>query len=296
VNLARRLPLRIIPYGALAPYADVDKSARQEVIVAWPVDECRRLCTAEGSSLHLRKGESGLAELVELGKIGAGLDDVDLGVCTDVCEAELVNLAEQRSALGQGQAREGDMGRLGGGGPYRVGVADPHAEVWFLEHQPSAGSQPGDYPSQQVHAGGNVHEHCSGVYEIERARRKRIGADVVSKDLDVRDVYLGQEAQLQVGGDHPPGRADDFRQPPGDRPPPPTDFQAPSALADPKTLNAPLGKGVETLLQQLKTARFVPGGMRERVVRCLTHSQNRKLRLASGRYQRSRQPARPGAP
>jgi len=126
-----------------------------------------------------------------------------------------------------------------------------------------------------------VHEHCSRVDEIERARRKRIGADVVPEDLDVRGVYLAQEAQLQVGGDHPSGRAGDFRQPPGDRPSPPTDFQAPSAFADPKTLNAPLGQGVETLLQQLKTARFVLGGMRERVVRCLTHSQNRKPRYSS---------------
>ena len=112
----------------------MDKSARQEVTVAWPVDECRRPRTAEGSNLHLRKGESGLAELVELGKISVGLDDVDLGVRTDVGEAELVNLAEQRSALGEGQARKGDLGRPGGGGPNRVGVADPHAEVWFLKH------------------------------------------------------------------------------------------------------------------------------------------------------------------
>jgi hypothetical protein len=34
--------------------------------------------------LDLRKGESGLAELVELGKIGAGLDDVNL---TDLARA-----------------------------------------------------------------------------------------------------------------------------------------------------------------------------------------------------------------
>ena len=77
--------------------------------------------------------------------------------------------------------------------------------------------------------------------------------------------------------------------PPGDRPSPSTDFQAPSAFTDPKTLNAPLGKGVETLLQQLKTARFVLGGVRERVILCLTHSQNRKLRYSSppGRVLRS---------
>jgi len=87
-------PLRSVRVGA-APYADVDKSARQEVIVAWAVDERCRLRTANGSSLHLRKGESGLAELVELGKIGAGLDDVNLRVRTDVGEAEQVNLAEQ---------------------------------------------------------------------------------------------------------------------------------------------------------------------------------------------------------
>jgi hypothetical protein len=221
--------LRVILWGPLAPYADVDESARQEVIVAWPVDECRRLRKAEGPSLHPRKGESGLAELVELGKISAGLDDVDLGVGPDVCEAELVNLAEQRSALGEGQAGEGDLGRLGRGGPYRVGVADPHAEVWFLEHQPPAGGQPAAYSSQQVHAGGYMHEHRSCVYEIEGARRKRVGADIVPKDLDVRGVYLGQKPQLQVGGDHAPGRADDVRQPPGDRPSPPTDLQTPRA-------------------------------------------------------------------
>ncbi len=49
---------------------------------------------AKGPNVHLRAGESGLAELVELGKISAGLDDVDLGGSTDVCEPELVDLAE----------------------------------------------------------------------------------------------------------------------------------------------------------------------------------------------------------
>jgi hypothetical protein len=37
--------------------------------------------------LHQRTCESGLAELAEPGKIRAGLDDVDLGVGTDVREA-----------------------------------------------------------------------------------------------------------------------------------------------------------------------------------------------------------------
>jgi hypothetical protein len=35
------------------------------------------------------------------------------------------------------------------------------------------------------------------------------------------------------------------------------------SFANPKTLNAPLGKGIEALLQQLKTARFGLGGMRK---------------------------------
>src|SRR5215472_2479588 len=115
-----------------APYADVDESARQEVVVAWPVDERRGVLAAERASLHLRTGESGLAELIELSHIGAGLDDVDLGVGTDILQAELVNLAEQQPALGQGHAREGGLGRLWGGGPHRVGVTAPHAEVWFF--------------------------------------------------------------------------------------------------------------------------------------------------------------------
>jgi len=53
-----------------------------------------------------------------------------------------------------------------------------------------------------------------------------------------------------------------------------------SGLADAKTLNAALGERVETLLQQLKTTRFVLGGMRKCVVRCLAHSQNRRLRYS----------------
>ena len=126
-----------------------------------------------------------------------------------------------------------------------------------------------------------MHEHRSCMYEIERAGRKRAGADVVPDDLDVEGVYLTQKPQLQVGSDHAPGRASHIGQPPGDRPSPPTDLQTPRALADSKTLNAPLRKRVETLLQQLKTARFVLGGMRERVVRSLTHSQDHKLRHSS---------------
>src|SRR5690242_21187480 len=112
-----------------------------------------------------------------------------------------------------------------------------------------------------------MHEHCTCMDEIERAGRKRTGADVMPEDLDVREGYLGQEAQLQVSGDHAAGRAGHVGQPPGDRPPPAADLQAPRALADLKTLDAPLGKRVQTLLQQLKTARFVLRGMRERVVR-----------------------------
>ena len=177
-------------------------------MVAWSVDERRRLSRVKGTNLHLRTGESSLAEVVELGKLSAGLDDVDLGVCTDVCEPELVNLAEQRSTLGEGHVRESDLGRLRGGHPYRVGVADPHAEVWFLEQQPPSGSQPGDYPLEQVHAWGYVHEHSPCVYQIEGVGRERIGADVVSKDLDVRGVYPAQKPHLQVGGDHASGRAD----------------------------------------------------------------------------------------
>ena len=79
----------------------------------WSVGDCRRLRNAEGPNSHLRKGQRSLAEPIELGKISAGLDDVDLGVCPDVREAEVVNLAEQRSALREGQARERRLRRRG---------------------------------------------------------------------------------------------------------------------------------------------------------------------------------------
>ena len=119
------------------------------------------------------------------------------------------------------------------------------------------------------------------------------GADVAPEDLDVRSVYLGQEPKLQVGGDHAPGRADHIGQPPGDRPSAPADLQAPRALTDFKTLNAPLREQAETLLQQLKTARLVQSGMRERIVRSLTHSQDHKPRYASPPA--TRQPLTPNA-
>ena len=259
----------------------MDESARQEVFVAWPVDERRRLLEAERASLHLRKGESGLAELVELGKISAGSDDVDLGVCTDVCEAELVNLAEQRSALGEGQAREGDLGRLGRGGPYRVGVA---------VHMPKSGSSSTNHPpgASQVtirRSRSTLGDICMSTARV-CMRSKELGGNV-SVRMSCRRTSTF-EASISVRNPNcrsvaitrpvAPTTSDSHR---GDRPSPPTDLQTPSALPDSKTLNAPLRKGVETLLQQLKTARFVLGGVRERVVRCLTHSQNRKPRYSS---------------
>jgi hypothetical protein len=73
----------------------VDESARQEAVVAWPVNERRRLLAAERPGQHLRTGESSLAQMVELGKLSASLDDVDLGIRTDILQAEQVNLAEQ---------------------------------------------------------------------------------------------------------------------------------------------------------------------------------------------------------
>jgi hypothetical protein len=60
----------------------VDESARQEVIVAWPVDECRRLLEAEGANLHLRKGESGLAQLGFASLCGTIIQD-SVSVCSD---------------------------------------------------------------------------------------------------------------------------------------------------------------------------------------------------------------------
>jgi hypothetical protein len=66
----------------------VDKSARQEVIVARSLYEFGRPSRTKGPDLYLRTSESGLIELVELGKISARLNDVDLGICADIYEAE----------------------------------------------------------------------------------------------------------------------------------------------------------------------------------------------------------------
>ena len=106
--------------------------------------------------------------------------------------------------------------------------------------------------------------------------RERVGPDVVSKNFDIRGVYLAQEPHLEIGGRHVSGRANPLGHPPSDRPSPPTDLQTPSAPAYPEALDAPLREWVEMLLQQLKTARVVLGRMRERIIRCLAHSQDRK--------------------
>jgi hypothetical protein len=58
---------RSVRRGPPAPYADMDESAPQEVLLAWPVDQRCRLLQAERPGVHLRKGQSGLAQLVELG-------------------------------------------------------------------------------------------------------------------------------------------------------------------------------------------------------------------------------------
>jgi hypothetical protein len=70
----------------------------------------------------------------------------------------------------------------------------------------------------------------------------------VSKDLDIRSVYLGQEPHLKIGGDHLSGPADEISQPSGDRPSPPTDLQKLATSSESKTLNTPFRKWVETLL------------------------------------------------
>ena len=44
----------VTPWGFPAPHADVDEPAGQEVILASPVDQCRRLSGAEGPNSHLR--------------------------------------------------------------------------------------------------------------------------------------------------------------------------------------------------------------------------------------------------
>src|SRR5580704_2791076 len=85
--------------GPPAPDSHVNESAGQEVVVAGPAADRRRLLGTESASLHLRRSESGLAQLVELGKTCAGFDDVDLGVRADILQAEFLNLAEQGSAL-----------------------------------------------------------------------------------------------------------------------------------------------------------------------------------------------------
>ncbi len=126
-----------------------------------------------------------------------------------------------------------------------------------------------------------MHEHRSGVDEIERAWRNvpvRTSCRMTSTfeaSISVRNPNCRSVAITRPAG---PTKSDSHRV---IDPRPPADLQAPSARADAKTLNAPLRKRVETLLQQLKAARFVLGGMRERVIRSLTHSQDHKPRHSS---------------
>ena len=115
----------------------MDESPRKEVTLARPVNDRRCLLEAERASLYLRTGEGGLAQLVELGKVSAGLNDVDLGVGTDTLRAELVNLAAQRPALGQRQARKAAWADWGAAA--HTGSASPI-------HMPKSGSSSSTHP------------------------------------------------------------------------------------------------------------------------------------------------------
>ena len=60
------------------------------------LDEGLGLFCSEGACFDSRRSDRSHAEAVELGKGGARLDDVDLGVGADVDEIELMDLSEQR--------------------------------------------------------------------------------------------------------------------------------------------------------------------------------------------------------
>jgi hypothetical protein len=111
------------------------------------------------------------------------------------------------------------------------------------------------------------------VNEIERPLRERVGAKVMAQNLDVRLVDRGEEVELEVGGGHVPFGADVSGKPVSDRAAAAADLETPGASTDSEPVDAPNRQWIETLLEQLETARLVLGEMGKRVVRHVAHAQ-----------------------
>ena len=102
-----------------------------------------------------------------------------------------------------------------------------------------------------------VHQHRPRVHEIERPLREAVGADVVAEHFDVRSADLLEEAGLEIRRGHMPVRADLLGEPARDRAASAADLQASSTSRDGEPLDPPDRERVETLLEQLESARLV---------------------------------------
>ena len=147
----------------------MDESPRKEVTLARPVNDRRCLLEAERASLHLRTGEGGLAQLVEPGMVSVGLNDVDLGVGTTPFRPRWWTW-RSKTGLGTAPGPERRPGPTGGAAAH-TGSASPI-------HMPKSGSSSSTHPPgasqltirRSRSTGGDVHEHRSGVNEIECGR------------------------------------------------------------------------------------------------------------------------------
>src|SRR5581483_2527619 len=112
---------------------------------------------------------------------------------------------------------------------------------------------------------GDVLQDEPGVDEVVVALLEVVGHDVVPADFEILLGQLLQEPGVEVGGHHPPARADPVAEPPGDGARPGADLEAAGAGRERQSPEGGAGPGVEDRLEEVEPAALVLPGVLEEV-------------------------------
>jgi hypothetical protein len=90
-----------------------------------------------------------------------------------------------------------------------------------------------------------VHQHKPSVHKVERSVRQGISNDVVPPHFQIRPFQSIEKSRVDVGDDHPAGRANTVAQPGGNRSTSASDLQAVPAAGDTAMLKVADGPRVK---------------------------------------------------